>query len=159
VHPRRFVPAVLIGGGAAGVLLAVPFVGDVLRCALCLGVLAGAALSMKLWLDTHLAENLTSMEAATLGALSGAVSAAVAWVVSVPVRIAAGQWLGDFYMDREMLPTSLKYLMRALYTSDFGDLLVTLFFQGLVYAAMGALGGFLTLQYLFVNRRAEAPPG
>jgi hypothetical protein len=158
VHPRRFVPAVLLGGGAAGFVLAIPFLGDVLRCGLCLGVLGGAALSMKLWLDTHLAEKLSPVEAAYLGALSGAVSAGVSWVLSVPVRMAAGEWLADFYMAREMLPTSLKYLMRAFYTSDFGDVLVTLVFQLIVYGAMGALGGFLALQYLFAARRAEAPP-
>ena len=118
--------------------------------------MAGAALALKVWLDTHRAENLAPLRAAYCGALAGAVSAVVAWVVSLPIRVAFGQALGDFYMDRTFLPDTVKYLMRALYQGDVGDLVVTLFFQVLAYGAMGALGAFLSLQYLFAARRAEA---
>jgi hypothetical protein len=161
VHPRRFFPAVIIGGGAAGFLMALPILGDVLRCALCIGVLAGSGLSMKLWLDTHLAENLSPTEAAYLGAVSGGVSAAVSWVVAVPIRLAFGDDIGDFYLARELVPDTVKYLLRAMYTSDFGSLVMSLLFQVVVYGAMGALGGFLAIQYLFPARRtaAEGPPG
>lgn len=158
MHPRRFFPAVLFGGGAAGILIAVPLLGDFFRCALCLGVLAGAALSMKLWLDTHLAENLSTLEAAYVGGLSGVATAGVTWVLSVPIRLGWGESLGDYFMAPGILPASIKYLMRSLYTPDLGDLVISLLFQVIVYGAMGALGGFLTLQYAFPSRRADAPP-
>jgi hypothetical protein len=154
VHPRRFFPAVFI----AGVLIAVPILGDFLRCALCIGVLAGSVASMKLWLDSHLAENLSTTEAAYLGALSGVASAAVCWLVALPIRIAFGQSLGDYFLDRGMLPDSVKYVIRSLYTASFGDIVLSLLFQGIVYGAMGALGGFLAIQYAFPARRGEAPP-
>jgi hypothetical protein len=158
VHPRRFFPAVLVGGGIAGVLIAIPVLGDFLRCVLCLGVLAGSVVSMKLWLDSHLAENLSTVEAAYLGALSGGASAAVCWVVSLPIRLAYGQSLGDFFLDRGLLPDSVKYVIRSLYTADLGDIVLSLLFQAIVYAGMGALGGFLAIQYVFPARRGEAPP-
>ena len=62
IEPRRFFPAVAIGGAGAGAAIAIPVLGDVLRCCFCIGVMAGAGLSMKLWLDTHRAENLTASE-------------------------------------------------------------------------------------------------
>lgn len=148
-----------MGGGAAGFLIALPILGDILRCALCLGVLAGAGLSMKLWLDTHLAENLSTAEAAYLGWLSGVATAAVSWVVSFPIRLAFGDALGEFYMNREILPTSIKYLLRSTYTASFGEILMSLLLYTVVYGAMGALGGFLSLQFLFGSRRAETAAG
>jgi hypothetical protein len=158
MHPRRFVPAVLIGGGIAGVLIAIPVLGDLLRCALCIGVIAGSAASMKLWLDSHLAENLSPVEASYLGALSGVTTAAVAWIIALPIRLAFGQALGDFYLDRGALPDRAKDMLRSLYTGDFGDIILSLPFQVIVYGAMGALGGFLAIQYAFPARRADAPP-
>ncbi len=158
MHPRRFVPAVLIGGGIAGVLIAIPVLGDFLRCVLCIGVIAGSVASMKLWLDSHLAENLSTLEAAYLGSLSGVTSACACWIISVPVRLAFGRSLGDFFMERGMLPDSVRYVIRSLYTPEFGDLVLSLLFQAIVYAGMGALGGFLAIQYAFPARRAESPP-
>jgi hypothetical protein len=156
VDPRRFFPAVVIGGGVTGFFVALPILGDVLRCALCVGVMLGALLSMKLWLDAHRAERLTPNDAAMLGACSGAVSGVVAWVVSVPIRLAFGPSLGDFFMDREFLPTFVKYNIRSLYTDDAAALVMSLPLEVVLYAVMGALGGFLALQYVFPSRR-ESP--
>lgn len=156
MEPRRFFPAVAIGGGVTGFFVAVPILGDVLRCALCVGVMLGSVLSMKLWLDAHRAETLTPSQAATLGACSGGVSGAVAWIVSVPIRLVFGPSLGDFFMDREFLPTFIKYNIRSLYTDDVASLAVSLPLEVVVYAVMGALGGFLAIQYVFPSRR-EGP--
>lgn len=156
MEPRRFFPAVAIGGGVTGFLVAVPILGDVLRCALCIGVMLGALLSMKLWLDAHRAETLTSRDAAVLGASSGAVSGVVAWVLSVPVRLAFGPSLGDFFMERQFLPTFIKYNIRSLYTDDLPAVVMSLPLEVVLYGVMGALGGFLGLEYVFPDRR-EAP--
>jgi hypothetical protein len=156
MHPRRFFPAVAIGGALTGFLLALPVVGDILRCALCIGVMGGSVLSMKLWLDAHRAENLTSTDAAVLGACSGGVCGAASWLVSVPIRFAFGRALGDFFMERAFLPDFAKYNIRNLYTDDFASIFMSLPLQVVTYAVMGALGGFLGLQYVFAARR-EAP--
>jgi hypothetical protein len=156
VEPRRFFPAVAIGGGVTGFFVGVPILGDVLRCALCVGVMLGSVLSMKLWLDAHRAETLTPSQAATLGACSGGVSGAVAWIVSVPIRLVFGPSLGDFFMEREFLPTFVKYNIRSLYTDDAASLAMSLPLEVVVYAVMGALGGFLAIQYVFPSRR-EGP--
>jgi hypothetical protein len=156
VHPRRFFPAVAWGGGATGFLLALPIVGDILRCAVCMGVMAGSLLSMKLWLDSHRAEKLTSADAATLGACSGGVSGAVAWFVSVPVRLVFGPSLVDFFMDREFLPTFIKYNLRSLYTDDFVSIVMSLPLEIALYAMMGALGGFLAMRYAYPARRESS---
>lgn len=156
MHPRRFFPSVAIGGGLTGFFLALPIVGDILRCALCVGVMAGSLFSMKLWLDSHRAEKLTPTDAALLGACSGAVSGAAAWVVSVPIRAVFGEALGDFFMQREFLPTFLKYNIRSLYTDDFASIIMSLPLEVVLYGMMGALGGFLGIQYVFANRREGA---
>lgn len=153
MEPRRFFPAVAIGGGAAGFLVALPVLGDVLRCALCVGIMLGSLFSMKLWFDAHRAEMLTSPDAAMLGACSGAISGAVAWTLSVPIRLAFGPSLGDFFMDRQFLPTFIKYNIRSLYTDDLVAVAVSLPLEVVVYGAMGALGGFLAIQYVFPGRR------
>jgi hypothetical protein len=153
VDPRRFFPAVAIGGGVTGFFVAVPILGDVLRCALCVGVMLGSLLSMKLWLDSHRAEMLSPTDAGLLGACSGAVSGAVAWILSVPVRLEFGPSLGDFFMDREFLPTFVKYNIRSLYTDDPAALLMSLPLEVVLYGVVGALGGFLAIQYVFRSRR------
>jgi len=153
MHPRRFFPAVAIGGAITGFALALPIVGDILRCALCIGVMAGSLLSMKLWLDAHRAENLTPIDAAMLGACSGGVCGAASWIVSVPIRLAFGPALSDFFMERAFLPDFLKVNLRGLYTDDFASIFMSLPLQVVLYGVMGALGGFLGLQYVFVARR------
>jgi hypothetical protein len=153
VEPRRFFPAVAIGGGVTGFFVAVPILGDVLRCALGVGVMLGSILSMKLWLDAHRAETLTASQAATLGACSGGICGAVAWIVSVPIRLVFGPSLGDFFMEREFLPTFVKYNIRSLYTDDGTSLAMSLPLEVVVYGVMGALGGFLAIQYVFPSRR------
>jgi hypothetical protein len=153
MDPRRFFPAVAIGGGVTGFFVAVPILGDVLRCALCVGVMLGSLLSMKLWLDVHRAEMLRPSDAAMLGACSGAVSGVVAWTASVPIRLVFGPSLGDFFMDRQFLPTFIKYNMRSLYTDDAAALVMSLPLEVIVYGVMGALGGFLAIQYVFPSRR------
>jgi hypothetical protein len=136
-----------------GFLLALPILGDIFRCAAGIGVAAGSLLSMKLWLDAHRAEKLTPADAATLGACSGAVSGAVAWFVSVPVRLVFGPSIVDFFMDRAFLPTFIKYNLRSLYTDDFASIAMSLPLQVFLYATIGALGGFLAIQYAFPARR------
>jgi hypothetical protein len=156
MHPKRFFPAVAIGGAVTGFLLALPVLGDVLRCAMCIGVMGGSVLSMKLWLDGHRAESLTPTDAAVLGACSGGVCGAASWLVSVPIRLAFGHALGDFFMERAFLPDFAKYNIRNLYTDDFASIFMSLPLQVVTYAVMGAIGGFLSLQYVFASRR-EAP--
>jgi hypothetical protein len=160
VNPKRFFPAFAMGGAAAGFALALPILGDILRCAFCLGVMAGAALAMKLWLDTHRAEKLTPSDAAMLGALSGGATAVVSWVIRLPIRVGFGEAIGDFFMDREFLPTFMKVNIRALYVSDAAGIIISLPLELLVYGIMGALGGFLALKFLFPGRLStEASPG
>jgi hypothetical protein len=153
IHPRRFFPAVGIGGAVTGFVLAIPVLGDVLRCALCIGVMAGSLLSMKLWLDSHRAEKLTPTDAAVLGACSGGVAGAVSWFISVPIRLVFGDQLADFFMARESLPDFVKNNIRSLYADEAASIVMSLPLQVVLYGTMGALGGFLALQYAFPTRR------
>jgi hypothetical protein len=153
VHPKRFFPSAAIGGAVTGLFLALPILGDIFRCAACIGVMAGSVLSMKLWLDSHRAERLTATSAATLGACSGGVTGLVAWFISVPIRLVFGPSLVDFFMEREFLPTFIKYNLRSLYADDFVSIAMSLPLEVVLYAMMGALGGFLGIQYAFPERR------
>jgi hypothetical protein len=154
IEPRRFFPAAAIGGGVAGVAIAIPVIGDLLRCCFCIGVMAGAAASMKLWLDSHRAENLTAMEGATLGACSGAVTACVSWALSLPVRVGFGEGLSTFYHSSTALPELLRTNLEALYTPSAGMIVMSLPLQLGLYGVMGAVGGFLALQLAFGSRKA-----
>jgi hypothetical protein len=155
IEPRRFFPAVAMGGGVAGVAIAIPVLGDLLRCCLCIGVMAGAAASMKLWLDNHRAENLTPVEGATLGALSGAVTAAVSWVLSLPVRVVFGEGLTTFYHSSSALPDLLRSNLEALYAPGAMMIVMSLPLQLGLYAVMGAVGGFVALQLAFASRKVD----
>jgi hypothetical protein len=155
IDPRRYFPAVGIGGGAAGVILAIPILGDVLRCVFCVGVMAGAAGSMKFWLDSHQAEDLTPADAATLGACSGAASGVLAWFVSLPIRLVFGEGLNTFYEGLSFVPDVAKQNLRALYAPDTALVVASLPMQVVVYGLVGAVGGFVALQFLFKTRRSD----
>ena len=156
IEQRRYFPAVAIGGSVAGVAIAIPVIGDLLRCCFCIGVMVGAAASMKLWLDSHQAENLTPVEAATLGACSGAVTATVSWVLSLPVRVAFGEGLSTFYHSSTALPDLLRTNLEALYAPGAMMIVMSLPLQLGLYALMGAVGGFVALQLTFASRKADA---
>jgi hypothetical protein len=143
-----------MGGGAAGIAMAIPLLGDLLRCCFCIGVMVGAAVSMKLWLDNHQAENLTPTDAAALGACSGAVTAAVSWVLSVPLRLGFGEGLVSFYHSSSSLPDLVRTNLEALYAPGFGMIVMSLPIHFALYAVMGAVGGFLALQLAFSSRKS-----
>ncbi len=156
IEPQRYFPAVAIGGGLAGVVLGIPFLGDLLRGCLCVGVMAGAAASMKLWLDAHQAEDLTSTDAMALGATSGGVSAVVSWALSVPVRIGVGEGLAHYYAGATSLPEMVRTNLQALYDPSPGMVIMSLPVSLGLYAVMGAVGGFIAIQTAFKARRDAA---
>jgi hypothetical protein len=155
IEPRRFFPAVAIGGAAAGVAISIPVLGDLLRCCFCVGVMAGAAGSMKLWLDTHRAEDLTPTDGMALGACSGVVTACVNWVISLPVRLAFGEGLAAFYDSSSALPNLVRSNLHGLYTPSGGMIVMSLPVFGMIYALMGAVGGFVALQTVFKSRKID----
>jgi hypothetical protein len=155
IEPRRFFPAVAIGGAATGVAISIPVLGDLLRCCFCIGVMAGAAGSMKLWLDTHRAEDLTPTDGMALGACSGVVTACVSWVISLPVRLAFGEGLAAFYDSSTMLPDIARSNLHALYTPKGVMIVMSLPLQAALYALMGAVGSFVALQTVFKSRKID----
>ena len=156
IEPRRFFPAVAIGGGIAGVVIAIPVVGDLLLCTFCVGVMAGAAGSMKLWLDTHRAEDLTPADAMALGACSGAVTAAVDWLLSLPIRLSFGEGLLALYGSFSFLPDLARNNLKTLHGPEMLTIVGSLPVQLGLYALMGAVGGFVALQFVFPSRKTEA---
>jgi hypothetical protein len=152
MDPKRYFPAVAIGGAAAGAAIAIPILGDILRCCLCVGVMAGAGASMKLWLDAHPASSLTPTEGMLLGACSGAVTAAVSWLLSLPIRLAFGLGLSSFYDEASFLPEMARSNLHALYTPSAGMIVMSLPLQGALYGLMGGVGGFLALHTAFKAR-------
>ena len=155
MEPKRFFPAVAVGGGLAGVIVAIPVLGDLLRGLFCIGVMAGAAASMKLWLDTHRAENLALAETATLGALSGVVTAGVSWILSLPLRLAFGDGLSQFYESFTVLPDLVRHNLQALYTPSAPMIVMSLPLQVAIYGVMGAVGAVLAREYAFSSRKAD----
>ena len=136
-------------------VIAIPVLGDLLLCIFCVGVMAGSAGSMKLWLDTHRAENLASVDALVLGACSGAVSAAADWGLSLPIRLSFGEGLSNLYDSFTFLPDLARNNMKAMHRSDLLEIVMSLPIQLALYAVMGAVGGFIALQFAFPSRKTQ----
>jgi uncharacterized membrane protein YedE/YeeE len=155
VEPRRYFPAVVIGGAVAGVAMSIPFLGDLLRSLLCIGVMVGATLAMKLWLDTHPAENLSFVDAAVLGGIAGAVAAGANWLLSVPIRIGFGEGLARYYEGATWIPDLARQNLVSGYAAGGAAVLVSLPLEVALYSMMGAVGGALSLQLAFASRKDE----
>jgi hypothetical protein len=107
---------------------------------------------MKLWLDAHPASSLTPTEGMLLGACSGAVTAAVSWLLSLPIRLAFGLGLSSFYDEASFLPEMARSNLHALYTPSAAMIVMSLPLQGALYGLMGGVGGFLALHTAFKAR-------
>lgn len=133
----------LIGGVIGGVLSGVPIVGA-LNCCFCLLNMGGAAIGISMYLKEHTGENITNGEAAISGTISGAVTGVLAAIIGIIVNLAIGSLMAGLLHN---MPREARQLMIQLTAGG-----VAAFFMTPIYAAFGALGGFLSMQLFFKDR-------
>ncbi|MCK6591420.1 MAG: hypothetical protein L6Q76_28025 [Polyangiaceae bacterium] len=132
-----------MGGGAAGIAMAIPVVSWL--NALFLIVLAGAALAVHLHLAQNPNDRLTAQDAALCGGIAGVVATFVAMVVGFVTGFILGPLVGWIYTA---MPLSLLKLVSWQYSWGFVGIPIRIILNG----GMGALGGFLAMQMFFKDR-------
>ncbi len=153
-RPGMFQPA-LIGGIAAGVLTAVPFV----NCFCCLWIIGGAVLSAYLY-NRRSSVSLTPGDGAVLGVLTGIGAAVTDSIISLPFESMNREFIRRFmnqfsefveempagwerWLDQRAGPTSPAWFLLGLLSS------------AVIYAAFGALGGLIGAS---IVSRKKGPP-
>jgi hypothetical protein len=156
-RPSMFRPA-LIGGIAAGVLTAVPFV----NCFCCLWVVAGAVLAAYLFSRRSPAP-MTPGDGAVLGILTGIVAALTDSLVSVPFesmnRAFVQKFMDTFSQFVEEMPAGWeKWLDQRAGPMSPAWFLLGLLSSAVIYAAFGALGGLIGAS-IIGRKKSPRPQG
>ena len=135
----------IIGGVNGGVDSAIPIV-NLLRCCFCLPNMAGAAIGISMYLKEHPGENLSDGDAAISGTISGGIAGAIAGVVGFIINLALGSLLVGFYRN---MPADVARTLAQVSAGGAAGIIVA----PIMYAPFGALGGFLSMQLFFKERR------
>jgi hypothetical protein len=143
---QRFLKPALLGGTVGGVLSSIPLL-NLLNCCFCLLNVAGAALAVSLYLKEHPNERLSSNDAALCGALAGVTAGVITGVLDIVIKLVFGTLLSGLYAS--FPPEIAANLAVTGVTAVF-------YIPGyaIAYGAMGALGGFAAMQFLFKDRLA-----
>lgn len=148
----------LVGGAAAGVVTALPF----LSCFCCLWIIGGAMLAAYL-LARNSPASLTAGDGAVVGILSGIVAAVVNAFVSIPFN-ALNRDFSQKFMEQmsqffEELPEGWESLVeRAGSVSSPALFVFGLLVTAAVFAVFGALGGVIGAS-LFGKKTPPQPEG
>ncbi len=140
---------ILIGGVAMGIAASIPG----LNCCCCLLALAGGGLSAWLYFkDSPIPEPPPYGPAALLGVGSGAVGGVIATVLGTLLQMAMGasaQDMGQVF-DQLDLPPELQQTLEQSFSGTLspGMLVISFFFNLVLYGSFGALGGILALAFL-----------
>jgi hypothetical protein len=140
--PGMFVPA-LVGGAAAGVLSAIPFV----NCLCCLWIIGGAMLaSYMLVKDSPVA--LSAGDGAIVGIFSGIIAAVVDALVSIPFAAVNSAFVQRI-MERvaefteEMPPDWERWMEPGGFEASAPMFMIGLLISAVIFSVLGALGGII----------------
>lgn len=141
-HRGMFIPA-LVGGGVAGVLMAIPLV----NCLCCLWIIGGAMLASYL-LARNSTVSLTSGDGAIVGVFAGIIAAVVDSVVSLPFQALNQRFLQRFMEQLSQFAEDMPSGWEKWLEMGTGRISPAWFLLGLVismavFAAFGALGGVI----------------
>jgi hypothetical protein len=148
----------LIGGIAAGILSAIPF----LNCLCCLWIIGGAVLAAAL-LAKSTPVSLTAGDGAVVGALAGVTAAVVDAFISLPLRGINLAFMKRFLSRlAELSPDMPAGWDSWIDRSSSGGFSISMFILGIfisavIFAAFGALGGVIGAA-LFKKKAPLIPP-
>ncbi len=140
----RFTKTAVIGGVIGGVLSGIPLLG-ILNCCFCMLNIVGAAIGISMYLKQNPGENISNGDAAISGSISGAVAGLISGVLTFLTSLALGSMMAGFYRS---LPSGAGRMMLQSGARGAVGIVVNPF----LYAAFGALGGFLAMQIFFKDR-------
>jgi len=158
IHERPgMVQPALIGGIAAGILTAVPFV----NCFCCLWIIGGAIVAAYLY-NKRTSVPLTPGDGAVLGILTGIAAAVTDSIVSLPFERMNQEFVQRFMTQfsefvEEMPSGWERWLDQRTGPMSPAWFLLGLLSSAVIYAAFGALGGLIGASV--VGRKKGPPPG
>ena len=141
----RLMVHALIGGAIGGVLSAIPLLST-LNCCFCLLNHVGVGAGLALYLKANPNDRVSAEEAAGAGAISGVVAGFVAGVVGMVMSLMIGSLLSPVYRS---FPRELRQMLTL---RSMGGGVVGIPVNMVIYAAFGALGGFVLMQLVFKDR-------
>lgn len=156
-RPGMLTPA-LVGGVAAGVLTAFPFLG----CLCCLWIIGGAMLAAYL-LARNSPTSLSAGDGAIVGIFTGIVAAVVDSVVSIPFQAANEEVIRKFMeqisqFTHEMPSGWETWLEKSAAGISPGMFMLGLVIAAVVFSAFGALGGVIGVS-LFGKKKTPPAQG
>lgn len=143
----RFAKEAAIGGVIGGVLSGIPGL-NILNCCFCLLNMAGVAIGLSMYFKNNPTARLSSGDAATFGAMAGAVTGVIAGLLGLVVNLALADQMASIYQS-----LGPQYAQMASQQGATG--ICALPIGMIIYAAFGALGGFLSMQFLYKDRSAS----
>jgi hypothetical protein len=129
------------------VLSSIPIL-SALNCCFCLLNMAGAAIGLSLYFKERPNEKISNGDAAGSGAISGAVAGLISGIVGLVKSLLMNP--GAFRELERQLPPDLRPMAKTLL---MGGGAIGLIVGPLIYAAFGALGGYLAMQVMFKEKR------
>jgi hypothetical protein len=135
MNTRAFLLASLIAGVVMGLLGGLPLI-SVLNCVLCMWVWLSAILAVVLYRSFEGSHpRVTTGQGALLGLVSGIIGAVVVWLISLLSRNAAMGYIS------QILTSSGVNLPSGVLQAGIG--FFSLFFDLILYAIFGAIGGLI----------------
>ena len=131
-----------IGGVIGGVLSSIPCVST-LNCCFCLLVGLGSYLSVRFWLDANPERQLSTSDAALLGAGSGAIAGVITAILGAITNLILGpmqqKMLTGMMSDLDMDPEVLALMSQMNGGNAFVGLCIGLIVSPMIYGLFGSL--------------------
>jgi len=140
----RFTKYVVIGAVISGVASGIPILGA-LNCCFCLLNMAGIVLALSMYLKAEPGDMVSGGEAALFGAAAGAGAGLISSLLSMVMNLVMGSVIASMMSN---LPGASRSMIGS--SAALGVFFIPVAI--LLFAAFGALGGFLGMQLFFKTR-------
>ena len=144
----RLVMPALIGGAIGGVLSSIPLL-KALNCCFCLLNLVGVGIGIGMHLKSNPQDKLNAGEAAAAGAISGALAGLISSIASLLMNLILGAMMWRTYSS---FPREVRDAMSMMM---MGGGILGIPLGIIMFAAIGAIGGFLAMQLFWKDRLAS----
>jgi hypothetical protein len=144
----RFTKHLVLGGVFGGVLSAIPIL-NCLNCLFCLLNIGGIVIALSMYVKENPQDMISTAEAAGFGAVAGAGAGLIASLLGLLVNMLLGGLIASLMAN---IPGAGRNMMAS--TAAMGVLFIPV--NIVLYAAFGALGGFLGMQLFFKNNIRRA---
>jgi hypothetical protein len=144
----RFSKYMVIGAVISGVASGIPLLGA-LNCCFCLLNMAGIVLALSMYLKSAPDDLISGGEAAGFGAAAGAGAGLISGIMSLVFNMLLGSVLAS-------VMANLPEASRSMFTQSAALGVIMIPINIGLFAAFGALGGFLGMQLFFKTRIKKA---